>query len=77
MQCVNPSLPRRLHSDDRGQQRPSGSGHKSVLGVVVALAFCSWIVVVQHQAPELDANAARESLVVLDELLAAPGGEHR
>jgi hypothetical protein len=51
MQSVNPSLPRRHAFGQPPAQRPSGAA-QSVLGVVVALAFCSWIVVVQHQAPE-------------------------
>ncbi|HLL12097.1 MAG TPA: hypothetical protein VK570_13635 [Rubrivivax sp.] len=48
-----------------------------MLGAIVALAFCSWIVVVQQETPELDASIARDSLVVLDDMLAAPSGEHR
>ena len=75
MQGPRLSMPKRMHSNDRRQRSPGGAP-KGVLGAIVALAFCSWIVVVQQDAPELDANTARESLVVLDELLAAPGSEH-
>jgi len=76
MQCHRLSLLRRMNRDER-RYCSSGFVHKGVLGAVVALAFCSWMVVVQHDAPEVDANTARESLVVLDELLAAPSSEER
>jgi hypothetical protein len=76
MQCHRLSPLKRLRSNER-RHDSSGFVHKGVLGAVVALAFCSSMVVVQHDAPEVDANTARESLVVLDELLAAPSSEER
>lgn len=68
--------PPRLNERRSGKRR-TGGAHQGVLGAVVALAVGAWLVVVQHQAPELDASTARESLVVLDELLAADRSESR
>ena len=76
MQCQRLRFRAEPPSSDRRERR-SRSTHPGVLGAVVALAFCSWMVVVQQETPELDASTARESLVVLDELLAAPGSEQR
>ena len=63
--------------DRRAGERRRGGAHRGVLAAVVALAFCAWVVVVQHEAPEVDANTARESLAVLDELIAAHGSDQR
>jgi hypothetical protein len=71
------SLPARQRHSENRRQRTGGRARQGVLGAIVALAFCSWIVVVQQETPELDASIARDSLVVLDDMLAAPSGEHR
>lgn len=68
--------PARASTRRSGERRTAGS-HRGVLAAVVALAFCAWVVVVQQPTPELDADIVRQSLAVLDELLAANGsGEH-
>lgn len=61
----------------RASERRTGGTHQGVLAAVVALAFCAWVVVVHQEAPELDASTARDSLAVLDNLLAAKGGQPR
>ena len=61
----------RRQDERRSCERRSGGAHQGVLAAVVALAFCAWVVVVQHGSPELDASTAQQSLAVLDELLAA------
>jgi hypothetical protein len=66
----------RLNVRHWGERRARGA-HRGVLAAVVALAFGAWMVVVQQETPELDANTARGSLAVLDDLLAADGREDR
>lgn len=78
MQCNHLPFGRPTRSSERrADKRRRDGAHRGVLAAVVALALCAWVVVVQQEAPELDASTARESLAVLDELLAANGSEDR
>lgn len=63
------------HHDRRSSERRSGGSPQGVLAAVMTLALCACVVLVQQEAPELDASTARESLAVLDDMLAAGGGE--
>lgn len=75
-QCL-PFVGSTRRRDPRAVKRRTDGAHRGLLAAVVALAFGAWLVVVQHEAPELDASTARETLVVLDELLAGDGSERR
>lgn len=61
-----------------GPGRPRrGGAHQGLLAAVMALALGAWVVVVQHGGPEVDASIAQQTLVVLDEMLAAGSGGDR
>ena len=58
----------------REGRRPAGA-RRGVITAVVAAALCAWVVLVQHGNPEFDASIARQSLALVDGLLAADAGD--